>query len=408
MKTGARDFDFLMGRWRVHNRRLRKRLVGSTEWDEFESTFVARPLAGGLGNEDEYRTDYAGGFTAMSFRFFDPATGKWAIYWADNRRGTLDPPVYGAFEGGTGRFEGTDTFEGRPILVRFLWSRVDTPAPRWEQAFSEDGGKTWETNWIMEMTRAEGGAVEHLGDFGVIEFRRYTIKPREREHFARYFDSYFPEAFEQLGAIAFGQFFEREKTSRFAWLRGYRNMDERAKASAAFYYGPVWKEHRAAVNGLILDSDDVLLLRPLAPERRVAVLHSVDPVRESGEARGVVVAQIFAVVPGGVEAFAREAEPAFAAYRASGAREAGVLATLEEPNNFPQHPVREDGPFLVWLGILEDDRALGTRFAPLARRFAESARAGGPLRGDPETVVLDPTSRSRLRWLGGTPLAAKG
>lgn len=407
METGARDFDFWMGRWRVHNRRLRKRLAGSTEWDEFESTVVARPLAGGLGNEDEYRTDYAGGFTAMSFRFFDPATGKWAIYWADNRRGTLDPPVYGSFEGGTGTFEGRDTFEGRPILVRFLWSRVDTATPRWEQAFSEDGGKSWETNWIMEMTRARESDAEYLGDFGVIELRRYTIEPGERENFARYFDTYFPEAFEQLGAIALGQFFERENRSRFAWLRGYRNMDERAKTCAAFYYGPVWKQHRAAVNGLILDSDDVLLLRPLAPERRVAVLPSVDPVREPGGARGVVVAQIFAVEPGGVEAFAREAEPAFAAYRGCGAREAGVLATLEEPNNFPQHPVRGDGPFLVWLGILEDDQALETRFVPLARRFAESLRAGGSSRAAPETAVLDPTSRSRLRWIGGTALAAK-
>ena len=78
---GARDFDFWMGRWNIRNRRLRERLKGSTEWDEFAATSVARPLAGGLGNEDEYRTDFAGGFTAMSFRFFNRATSQWAIYW---------------------------------------------------------------------------------------------------------------------------------------------------------------------------------------------------------------------------------------------------------------------------------------------------------------------------------------
>jgi hypothetical protein len=90
----------------------------------------------------------------MSLRFFDPKTRRWSIYWADSRRsGLLDPPVIGGFEGGVGIFEGDDTFEGTPIRVRFTWSRTDTPSPRWEQAFSADGGKTWETNWIADFTR---------------------------------------------------------------------------------------------------------------------------------------------------------------------------------------------------------------------------------------------------------------
>jgi hypothetical protein len=154
--AGAHGFDFQTGRWKAHNRRLRARLRGSTEWDEFEATVVARPILGGQGNEDEYRTSYAGGFIGMTFRLFNPATRQWSIYWADSRRGVLDPPVIGSFTGDTGTFEGTDAFEGRPIRVRFIWSRVSTAAPRWEQAFSEDGGKTWETNWIMDFTR-EGG-----------------------------------------------------------------------------------------------------------------------------------------------------------------------------------------------------------------------------------------------------------
>jgi hypothetical protein len=152
----ARDFDFWMGRWKVHNRRLRRRLAGSDEWEEFEATSVARPVLDGLGNEDEFRTDYRGGFVGMSFRFFDPEKKRWAIYWADSRRsGELDPPVFGSFSGDTGVFEGEDVFEGRPILVRFIWSGVTTPTPRWEQAFSDDGGGTWETNWVMEFTPAE-------------------------------------------------------------------------------------------------------------------------------------------------------------------------------------------------------------------------------------------------------------
>jgi hypothetical protein len=155
----ARDFDFWMGSWRVHNRRLRERLAGSDEWDEFESTVVARPILDGLGNEDEFRTDYAGGFIGMSFRFFDPERKRWSIYWVDTRRsGELDPPVFGAFEGDTGSFEGEDTFDGRPIRVRFLWSGVTTPTPRWEQAFSDDRGETWETNWVMDFTRTGDGS----------------------------------------------------------------------------------------------------------------------------------------------------------------------------------------------------------------------------------------------------------
>ena len=150
----ARDFDFWLGSWQVHNRRLRERLSGSDEWDEFEATATARPILDGLGNEDEFRTDWNGGFVGMSFRFFHPTTGLWAIYWADSRRsGLLDPPVIGAFDGDVGIFEGHDTFQGRPIMVRYTWSGVTTRTPRWEQAFSEDGGETWETNWVMDFTR---------------------------------------------------------------------------------------------------------------------------------------------------------------------------------------------------------------------------------------------------------------
>ena len=398
MSDGTRDFDFWPGCWRVRNRRLRERLRGSCEWDEFEATAEARELPGGLGNEDVYRTDYAGGFVAMSFRFFDPATRRWAIHWADNRRGTLDPPVYGSFEGGTGVFQGADTFEGRPVLVRFVWSRTATPTPRWEQAFSDDGGRTWETNWIMDMERAEPECAGDRAAFGVIELRRYAIRDGERDDFARYFDACFPEALQQVGARALGQFCERANRSWFTWLRGFRDMDARASANAAFYYGPVWKEHRQAANARILDSDNVLLLRPISPDRGLAAFPAVDPVKGSG-ARGVAVAQIFAVEKGRVDALARAAESAFSSYRSVGAREAGVLVTLDEPNNFPQHPVREDGPYLVWLGVLENDDALETRLLPLARRWRESLSATGLLRGAPETVVLDPTSRSRLRWI---------
>jgi hypothetical protein len=237
----------------------------------------------------------------------------------------------------------------------------------------------------------------HLSDFQVVEFRRYTIKEGEREHFAKYFESYFPEAMEQTGAIAAGSFFERKQQNGFTWIRCFHTIEDRAVANAEFYYGPVWREHRTTLNDLMTDSDNVLLLRPLVPERGVTILPAVDPVTEPAGAEGIVVAQIFAVKANSVEAFAKAAEATFASYRAAGAREAGVLVTLDVANNFPQLPVRTDGPYLVWLGVLKDNQMLETEFIPLVERLKSHASTG-LLRGTPELIVLDPTHRSRLRW----------
>jgi hypothetical protein len=154
-RATSHDFDFLLGRWTVRNRRLVERLADSSEWDEFDAKTAARPLPAGLGNEDVFCTDYGGGFVGMAFRFFDPETELWSIYWADTRRpGLLDAPVVGSFDGDAGVFEGDAIHDGRPIRVRFVWSRVTTASPRWEQAFSADDGETWETNWIMDFARA--------------------------------------------------------------------------------------------------------------------------------------------------------------------------------------------------------------------------------------------------------------
>jgi hypothetical protein len=155
-EAGRHDFDFWIGRWQQRNRRLRERLAGCEEWDEFDSTSVAWPTLDGLGNVDEFRTDYAGGYVGMSIRLFDPATRTWSIYWADSRfPGPLEQPVVGSFSDGVGVFGCDDTFNGRPIVVRFTWSQTTSPTVRWEQAFSADGGVTWETNHITESARVE-------------------------------------------------------------------------------------------------------------------------------------------------------------------------------------------------------------------------------------------------------------
>lgn len=240
--------------------------------------------------------------------------------------------------------------------------------------------------------------VAHLQDYQVVEFRRYATSPGRRGDFVRYFDAYFPEAFEQLGAMVFGQFAERSDPNRFTWLRGFKDIQARPVVNATFYYGPLWGEHRAKINAILTDSDNVMLMRPLHSGRDVTVLPAVDSVLEPDGARGVVVAQIFPVEKGGIEAFAARAEHAFATYDGQGVRTAGVLVSLDIPNNFPQLPIREDGPWLVWIGVCRDDAALQALSRQLDAAERELAD-GGALRGPIERIVMDPTPRSRLRWL---------
>jgi hypothetical protein len=250
---------------------------------------------------------------------------------------------------------------------------------------------------------ADGGhqRVAHLRSFRVVELRRYRVQAGTREAFARYFESFFPEAFQQLGSILFGQFLERADPTVFTWMRGFHDMASLRAVKEAFYDGPLWKEHGATMNKRLVDFANALLLQPVGADREVLLLPAVDPVREADGAGGVVVAQIFEVMPGRLDALLHAAEPAFSGYRATGAREAAVLATLDVPNTFPRHPFRSDGPFLVWLGILPDDQLLGRGFEPEAVRCARALSGTGLLRAPPELVVLDPTPRSRLRWLPG-------
>jgi hypothetical protein len=104
---------------------------------------------------DEFVTDHWPGFVGMSLRLYNPHTRKWSIYWANNQKGVLEPPVVGSFSNGVGVFEGHDELDGRPIIVRFTWSNITATGARWEQEFSPDEGRTWEKNWIMVMTRVD-------------------------------------------------------------------------------------------------------------------------------------------------------------------------------------------------------------------------------------------------------------
>ena len=145
------DFDFLSGQWRVHHRKLRSRLTGSTEWMELTGACRGFVLADGVISVDEF--DFPSGVKGCSLRNLDREAERWSIHWTTNHTGRLFAPVHGGFEGDRGEFYGYDVEAGTPVLARYIWSRCKTDQPRWEQAFSTDGGSSWETNWEMEFSK---------------------------------------------------------------------------------------------------------------------------------------------------------------------------------------------------------------------------------------------------------------
>ncbi|HYQ66119.1 hypothetical protein [Actinophytocola sp.] len=146
------EFDFLVGSWNVLNRRLTERLVGSDDWVEFTAPATCWRLFEGMANVDEIV--FPDGVRGLTLRLFNPATQEWSLNWASSDTGTLFPPVVGRFDDGRGVFHGEDTEGDTPVRVRFVWSEITERSARWEQAFSADGGATWELNWTMAFTRA--------------------------------------------------------------------------------------------------------------------------------------------------------------------------------------------------------------------------------------------------------------
>jgi hypothetical protein len=155
---GRRDFDFIFGRWQVHNRKLADIAdPDCTSWVEFGATNYAEPIFGGLGHIDRIWADAPPGgqpLEGFTLRLFDPSARLWRIWWAASTRpGRLDPPVEGSWEAGRGRFTCDDVIGEHPVKVRFDWTSETPVTARWEQAFSYDSGATWHTNWIMDLRR---------------------------------------------------------------------------------------------------------------------------------------------------------------------------------------------------------------------------------------------------------------
>lgn len=156
--SSVNDFDFLLGKWKMYNRRLNKRLENCKDWTEFVSWDEDHKIFDGNANMDSYTTTEMPGlegkkFEGITMRLFDPNTRLWSLYWIASNKSFIDPPVVGSFENGVGHFFGKDTFNGKPIIFMFRWDIRNKDKPAWGQAFSADNGKTWEWNFFNVLER---------------------------------------------------------------------------------------------------------------------------------------------------------------------------------------------------------------------------------------------------------------
>jgi len=153
-RDGQHDFDFEMGTWKTHLKRLLRPLTGSTTWVEYEGTTVVRPIWNGRANLVELVVDGpAGHIEALSLRLYNPESRQWSLNFSSVGSGSLSQPTIGEFKNGRGEFFDQEMFNGRAILVRFVISDITPTSCHFEQSFSDDGGKTWEVNWIATDTR---------------------------------------------------------------------------------------------------------------------------------------------------------------------------------------------------------------------------------------------------------------
>ncbi|HSX92258.1 MAG TPA: NIPSNAP family protein [Hydrogenophaga sp.] len=408
--TAAHDFDFLVGHWTTRQRRLKHRLQGSDDWESFDATTTNQHLPGGVINFDTLvAPHWRPGWVGMSVRVFNPATNLWSIYWVTNEGGGIDPatghldaPVVGRFHGDEGVFEGEDVFEGRAIRVRFHWQRLGADRARWQQAFSDDGGQSWEVNWVMAFERVAAPCPDDVPaldiDCQVVELRQYTLHPGQRDTLIGLFDSEFVEPQEAEAMAVMGQFRDLDAPERFVWLRGFADMASRARGLAAFYGGPVWQEHRDAANATMIDSDDVLLLRPAWPGSGIPMQgrHRA-PATEGPTPRGVLSARVLPLrEPASAELLRHCRETLTPCLHGGGADVLGWYVTEHAPNNFPRLPVREGAPVLVVFAVFADPAALEAFERSGAWSRAWQGEPSDWLAGAPQCLRLQPTTRSAI------------
>ncbi|GHE53767.1 NIPSNAP family containing protein [Streptomyces longispororuber] len=237
------------------------------------------------------------------------------------------------------------------------------------------------------------------GGLAVIELRQYTLRPGRRDELIDLFDREFVETQEETGMTVLGQFRDLDDPDRFVWLRGFPDMAARRHALTAFYDGPVWAEHGARANVTMLDSDDVLLLRPLAPGSGPAVRPADRPRPGAPAPDRFVSATVWSFPPGQHEGAVLLRDGLLPALRATGPAPLAVLATEPAPNTFPRLPVRTGENAVVVLGSYPDEHAhrrhlAALRTDPRARKILPAIEQAAATR--PHTLRLTPTPRSLL------------
>ena len=170
---GQHDFDFELGSWTIHLKKLMHPLTGSKTWVEFDGSSVTRKVWNGRAQIEEFETDNptTGHIEGLTLRLYNPQTHQWSLYWANSKDGSMAPPQVGQFKNGVGEFYAQDTLNGKLIFVRFIWSKTDTNSPHFEQSFSDDAGKTWEVNWITDQERVPDGQAARIVPLRAIEPR---------------------------------------------------------------------------------------------------------------------------------------------------------------------------------------------------------------------------------------------
>jgi hypothetical protein len=160
-RDGQHDFDFEAGTWKIRLKRLLHPLTGSTTWVEFDGTSVTRKVWDGRAWLEEFETTGPSGhIEGLTLRLYNPQSHQWSLYWANSKDGTLGQPTIGEFTNGRGEFFDQEPFDGRVILVCYVWSEITPNSAHFEQSFSADGGKTWEVNWITDQTRVPDGSAK--------------------------------------------------------------------------------------------------------------------------------------------------------------------------------------------------------------------------------------------------------
>jgi quinol monooxygenase YgiN len=241
--------------------------------------------------------------------------------------------------------------------------------------------------------------------YPIIELRQYTLHPGQRDVLIALFDREFVESQEELGMKVIGQFRDLQNPNTFVWIRGFRDMSSRVQGLTAFYNGPVWKTHRESANSTLVDSSNVLLLRPARPSSGFSPEPGKRPAPDTTEVpEGVVVATFYSLHGPADDNFIDFFERSFIPeMRSAGASILAYYITESSENNFPRLPVREDEHFFVWFAGFSDQATYERHVDALSQsplwRDEISEVLAYRLKKSPEFLLLTPTARSEQRGL---------